>query len=113
MPTLLTTHADEKSTYVVTAAFTDEDGNAVTPNTLTWALTDSDGTVINDRDDESISPDTSVDIVLSGDDLQIVDSSDDGVRILTVEGTYNSDAGSGLPLKESCKFIVDNLVAVT
>ncbi len=69
MPATLTTNAVEKSTYIVTAAFTDEDGDAVTPNAgLVWTLTDMNGVVINSREDVSISPDTSVDIVLSGND---------------------------------------------
>jgi len=114
MPTTLTTHAQEKSTFVITAAFTDEADDALTPKTLTWTLTDSDGTVINSKQDEVISsPSSSEDIVLSEDDLQILSATDDGVRKLTIEGTYDSSYGNDLPLRDSVTFIVDNLVAVT
>jgi len=103
-------NAIEDSTYVVTAAFTDEDGNDVTPNTVTWTLTTTNGTVINSRQDVSETPGTSVDIVLSGDDLAI--GSNGQHRILTVEATYDSSYGTDLPLKARCSFKIESLVAV-
>jgi hypothetical protein len=110
MPVELTTRAVDKSTYIVTCSFSDENGDAVVPNTLTWTLTDEDGTVINDREDVEVSvPAASYDIVLSGDDLKYSDS---WYRVLTIEATYDSDAGDDLPLRESCKFSVDDLVAI-
>lgn len=113
MPSTLTTKAVEKSTYIVTAAFTDDDGVAVVPNTpLTWTLTDRDGAVINNRDAVAITPAASVEIVLSGGDLAVPDTAD-LVRYVTIEGTYDSDAGSNLPIKDQVKFAVSNLVAVT
>ena len=109
-------YAVEKSTYVVTLSFFDEDNDAVTPATGTWTLTDADGTVINSREDVVISSlDTSVDVVLSGDDLA-VSSGFSGIsekRIFTFEGTYNSDLGVGLPLKDQLVFPVYNLGAIT
>jgi hypothetical protein len=36
-----------------------------------------------------------------------------GQRLLTVQATYNSTLGTGLPLKAEVKFIVDGLVVVT
>jgi len=112
MPTTLTTHAVEESTFVVTASFTDENGDAVTPTTLQWTLTDLEGNIINNRSQVSITPSSTVDIVLSGDDLALEGDSPE-MRVLTIEGTYSSTLGTGLPLKESVKFIVDNLVAVS
>lgn len=114
MPTNIDTHATEKSTYIVTAAFTDEDGAAVSPATLTWTLTDSSGSVINSREDVAVSdPGTSEDIVLSGADLGVTETGD-VVRIITFEGTYNHvDHGNGLALTGSARFVVDNLKAVT
>ena len=110
MPVKLTTKAVDKSTYVVNCAFKDEDGSAVVPNTLKWTLTDDSGTVINSREDVEVGvPAASYDIVLSGDDLKY---SDGRHRILTIEATYDSDAGDGLPLKESAKFMVDDLIVV-
>lgn len=114
MPTTLTTKATEESTYVITAAFTDEDGSAVTPKDGTvWSLYDRGGNVINSRQDVAIVAATSVDIVLSGDDLQITGVSDDGVRKLTIEGTYDSSLGSDLPLNDECTFSIEDLVGVT
>lgn len=108
--TTLTTAARDKSTYVVTAAFTDSAGADVIPDSITWTLTDSYGTVINSREDVSIaSPAASIDIVLSGDDL----SFDDGKkRVLTINATYSSDEGSGLPLREEAVFGIDGLINV-
>ena len=113
MATSLTLRANEESTYIITAAFTDEDGVAVTPNTLTWTLTDADGIVINDREEEVIAPAASVDIVLQGADLALQSGESlQALRILTVEGTYDSDAGTDLPIKAACKFVVEDLVAI-
>ena len=109
-------YAVEKSTFIVTLTFKDENNDPVTPATGTWTLTDEDGTVINSRENVVISSlDTSVDVVLSGDDLAV--SSEFGgiseMRIFTFEGTYNSDLGSGLPLRDQLTFPVFNLGAVT
>lgn len=113
MPTTITaTRAIEKSTFVVTAAFTDESGDAVTPNALTWTLTKSDGTIINSREDVSATPDTSINIVLSGDDLQVF-AGDNYQRVLTLKGDYDSDLGSSLPLNDELYFSVEDLVNVS
>ena len=111
MPTTLTTQAVEESTFVVTAAFTDEDAVAVVPKTAVWTLSDKDGTVINGRLDVTISPlAASVDIVLSGDDLAIADGK---TRKLTIKATYDSDAGTDLPLNDELSFQIQRLVGVT
>lgn len=111
MPTKLTTNAIERSTYVITATFTDEDGDAEIPNSgLTWTLTNEHGTVINSRTAVAITAASTINIVLSGADLDI----DDGkFRVVTVEGTYNSTLGSNLPIKDEARFTVSNLTAVT
>jgi hypothetical protein len=108
--------AKEKSTLKVTVAFTDEDGNAVTPTALTWTLTDSAGTVINDREDEEVAtPGASNAIALSGNDLAI-QSGEAGTyveRRILVEAVYTSDLGAGLPLKWAGAFLVENLAGVS
>ena len=38
MATTLTVTASEEGTYIVEAAFTNSDGDAVTPETVTWTL---------------------------------------------------------------------------
>ena len=109
-------YAVEKSTYIVTLTFKDEDNDPVTPASGTWTLTDEDGDVINSREDVAISGlSTSNDVVLSGDDLA-VSPGFAGVsekRIFTFEGTYDSDLGAGLPLKDQLVFPVYNLGAIT
>jgi hypothetical protein len=113
MPTTLTASAIEKGTYFITVSFIDEDGNAVTPNAgVTWTLTDSNGVVINNRKNVGITEAASVDIVLSGDDLQAVDSADPWRKLL-IEGTYDSDAGDDLPFKDEVKFPFIDLAAVS
>jgi phage baseplate assembly protein gpV len=110
----LTTVAREQSTYVVTCSFTDETGEAATPTALTWTLTDLAGTVINGRQDVAVAAEdlaSSLDIVLSGDDLA-VDGAVQVQRVLTIEGTYTSDAGGALPLKDAVKINIDPLVGV-
>jgi hypothetical protein len=103
MAATLTPNALEDSTYVVTAAFTDEDGIAVVPNTVTWSLKDKEGSVINEKSAESETPASSVDIVLSGNDLDPGSpDSDVGVILLTVTADYDSALGSGLPLIAQC-----------
>ena len=105
MPTNLTEHAIEKSTYIVTIYFYDEDGNAVTPNNIHWKLTDILGNVINDRNDVEETPAESIDIVLSENDLV----SDDKQIVLCIWGTYNSSIGNDLPLKDEVGITIDNL----
>jgi len=109
-------HLQEESSGIVTLTFTDDDGNSVVPNQITWSLTDEDGTVINSREDVSATPGSSVNVVLSGDDLQIQTSEASEVyvkRYIVVEATYNSvDAGNDVPLKEQGLFYVDNLKKV-
>ena len=118
MPTTITSDvAVEKSTFLITLAFTDAAGNAVAPNVgLNWTLTDSTGaTVINSRTAVLIAPAETVDIVLSGLDLAFL-ASETGryaKRLVTVQGTYDSDEGSGLPLKDEVSFRIINLAYVT
>jgi hypothetical protein len=112
MGTQLTVAAGENSTYVVRLTFTDEDGAAETPATITWTLTDRAGTVVNSRLDVAVAaPASTVDIVLSGNDLALAGYS--GMRrILTVEATYSSALGASLPLRAECWFHIEPLAAV-
>ena len=111
---MLSTHAKERSTFVVTAHFSSTTG-AVSPSSAYWSLTDRAGTVINSRADVTIaSPTSSEDIVLSSSDLKITtNENDEGVRILTGEAEYDSSLGSNLPLKEQIEFVIDPLITVT
>jgi len=111
MPLELDGKAVEKSTYVITLSFKDESGSAVTPNSANWTLTDGAGAVINNRENVVITPAESVDIVLRGADLALSEN-DNGMRLLTVEALYNSSLGNDLPLKDSVKFYIVNLVKI-
>jgi hypothetical protein len=110
MATHLSVAAVEESTYVVTAAFTNEDGDPVIPSTVVWTLSDIDGTIINSRENVAETPATTVNIVLTGDDLAVSGSY---TRIVTVIALYNSDYGTGLSLKAAASFNLENLVVVT
>ena len=111
MSVSLSTTATDKSTLVVTASFTDENGDAVIPTAAAWSLYNRERAIVNSRDEVTISGlAASVDIVLSGDDL---DASANGrTRYLLVEATYNSDAGTGLPVRQEAEFEITDLVGV-
>ncbi len=99
--------ANEAGTYVVSFYFKDEDENPTVPNYLNWTLTDEVGNIINEREAVSIDADklaSSMYITLTGSDLP------PGYKILTIHGTYNSTYGTNLPLRQSVKFYVVNLV---
>ena len=108
----LTTLATEQSTYIITVAFTDEDGASVVPKTVVWTLTDTSGTVINSRTQVSATPGASVDIVLSGDDLAITGETGKE-RNVVVEATYDSSRGNDLPLTDGVRFTISPLPYVS
>ena len=83
----------EGSTGVITVAFTDTDGVAVTPNTLTYTLI-RDGGIVNSREDVTLTPSSTVNIVLYGNDLLA------GTTKIIIEGAYDSSIGSNLPIKK-------------
>lgn len=107
MPGAIKETATEQSSYKVTVTFYDESGNAVAPDTMTWTLTDEDGSVVNSREDEVITtPSSTENILLQGDDLAI-DGNDPIKRVVTFEGTYTSaEFGAGLPLIDESVFTI-------
>lgn len=109
----LSDHAFEEGTYIVTIDFVDEAGDPQVPNAgLNWTLVDDAGNVINSRTGVSISPASSVAVVLSGDDLALAGSEAEE-RHLVVQGTYNSATyGSDLPLKVEVIFWVVEVATV-
>lgn len=112
----LTVHAVEKSTYIVTATFKDEDGTLVVPNIITWTLTDESGAIINSRENVSVAiPLSTINIVLQGLDLAMQAGETTGTigRVVTINADYNSTLGSNLPLKGEVKFYIDNLLKVS
>ena len=121
MPTFLDDledHVQEESTALFTLTFTDEEGVQIQDADITslkWTLTDVNGAVINEKENEIIAgPTNPQDILLKGDDLQILSGESGNVqRVLTGIATYNSTNGSGLPLTDQVRFWIDNLTAVT
>ncbi len=114
MPTILTTLALEANTYKITAAFTDEDGSAVTPDSgLNWTLTDEFGNVLNSRTAVSLTPGESVSWALTGADLATTGVEDTGIRVVTIDGSYDSDLGDNLPLDQSVQFCIDTQLPVS
>lgn len=110
MPTKITTRALPDNTYVITTAFTDDDGDAVTPNAgLIWSLKDTKGTAINSRTDIDMTEAASIDTVLSGDDLATTGFNDDGMRLFILSGTYDGTSGNDLPLDEVSVFIINDV----
>lgn len=106
--------ASEDSTYIVNVEVYDDSvpANKIVPVTLKWTLSDNNGNVVNSRDDVTVvTPTDSNNIVLSGDDLQILDDGATETRIFSVRGTYDSqDFGNDLPFTGSIRFEVKNLI---
>lgn len=111
MPTALGEKAIEKSSYTIVVTFVDEADAPVVPNAgLTWTLTDAAGTVINSRSNVALVEASTVKITLTGDDLAIGDNGNK--RILTIQGTYDSDLGTDLALRDQAEFYIDDLLIV-
>jgi hypothetical protein len=105
--------AREQSTLRLLLAYRDHTGNAMTPNLVTWTLTDADGNVVNGRDQVAIpNPGTQSVLYLQGDDLAILDGRPHELRVLAVEGTYDSGAQQDLPFTYAHLFWVEALAAV-
>lgn len=114
MATELKRKAHEESTYIIRCDFEDEDGDPVTPATMTWKLTDRTGAVINSRTAVDMSPSSSTEyIVLTGADLVIADAIDNK-RFVYLKGTYNSTThGNGLAFTEELVFEIEDFVGET
>lgn len=115
MPTTLSKKAVEKSTFIVTAQFWDENGDPVPPDSLQWSLVDEDNNVVNGRDRITVSsPSDTVDVVLQGEDLVVDPDRKETPRWVVFEGTYTSETyGSDLPITDQAEFRVLNLKKVT
>jgi hypothetical protein len=110
MPTILSTKAIEKGSLVISGAFTDENGAAVIPKTITWTLIDADTkTVVNEREQIEVTPAAAVDILLQGDDLAILHGKGEELREVIVEWTYDGALGNDIPQKDRVRFYVTNL----
>ena len=80
--------AREKGTYPITLTYT-LGGAALTPDTVTWTLGRTDGSIINSRQDVSIvTPGETNTVTLTGDDLAILTDTDID-RIITAKIVYS------------------------
>jgi len=111
MPETLEEHAKEGSTYIVNAAFTDEEGDDAVPDSVVWTLRDAiTEDIINSREDVSETPAASVDILLYGADLTLFTGETNQVlRELIVEAIYDSVLADDLPLRNSVRLIIDEV----
>ncbi|MEE9356529.1 MAG: hypothetical protein V3U75_13140 [Methylococcaceae bacterium] len=100
---------NERTTGYVNLAFKDEDGNAVAPDSATYTLhnTDANKSIINDRENTTISsPTASYDLELTPVDNAIQDDAKvREVHALLVKWVYNTDKQG----KDVYKFAVENL----
>lgn len=108
----LTEEAVEESTLVVSVTFLDEADEEITPLSVDWTLTDRYGVVVNERDGVSVTPATTVTLLLTGDDLMLLGEMDSGQRLLLVEATY-SGHGATVNLREEIEFTVRALTGVS
>lgn len=110
MPVRATDYAVEGSTFAVTVSFKDEEGNAVTPNAITWSLYNTAGVIVNSRQAVAVAVlSSTITIVLSGNDLALASEAvESETRRLIVSATYDSALGWSLPMAESFEFKVLN-----
>lgn len=102
---ILPREAREGGTYIIELRFKDEEGDFMGPRSLQWWLTDVNGNIINNRNGILVDTISEViNITLQGNDLE------PGWKIFTIEGTYDSSYGNALPLKDSVKFYVRDLI---
>lgn len=102
---------NEKTTGFVNLAFTDEDGDAVAPDSATYTLYDEvSGDIINSRDDTAVPGlASSVDLELEPDDNAIIDSNTvRETHVLLVKWVYDTDKEG----KDNYRFVVENLTKV-
>lgn len=102
--TELSVRAKKDSTYIVTAAFADEEGDSVTPDTVAWTLYDE--TDMSTIDTGSPTPAATINIVLSGTDLAIATGTK-RYLLLKIDATYDSDLGDDLPLVQYVRIVVE------
>jgi len=109
----ITVKPSEKGSAIVTVTPTDENGLELEISDLTspaYQLMMIDGTVVNEKTFTNC-PLTALTFTLTGDDLAIFDSEDNGWRVLAFKALYDSDAGNDLVLKEECEFEIDRILS--
>jgi hypothetical protein len=98
--------AKEEASVFVTAVFKDSAKVLVVPTSIEWTLKDEEGTVINSREDISVTPASSVTILLKGDDLPCDGALERLFIYFNVE--YTDDVTPNVPIKEKSLIIVSD-----
>jgi len=108
MPISIQESAIEGGTFEVRVDWEDEQGNAVTPDTMAWTLHDEDNSVINNRSSVSIAAPASTELLLlQGSDL-LIPGKQAVKRYVSFVGTYTSPVhGAGLPLIDQVDFMIE------
>ena len=109
---LLSERAKEESTYIIRVDFYDESSPPLemTPNSIYWTLVTLEGDIINSRSKVSVTPASTVYLVLKGDDLAMDGSSETITREVRISGSYDSAYGTGLPYNDAVRFEIINIV---
>ena len=115
MTTSITIKPNEQGTAIITMAFTDEavPPNAVTPTGLQWQLMRSGGTIVNSRtfaNGSFTATAGAASITLTGDDLAMFGASDSGKRVFSIQGVYDSTAGTDLSITDEAEFSIQRLL---
>ena len=87
----------EKSTAKVTATFLDYNNLPFTPLTLFYALYTSNGREVIARTEVTSGLGLTYSWLFYGSHLDLNDPRDDGIRVLVIDGTFDSVDQAGLP----------------
>ncbi len=102
----------EKSSTAFVVPFLDEDKQETPPNWITWSLVDKAGGIVNEREDVSPMPASSIIIALQGDDLAILEGLSLEDRYVTIKAEYDSNYGFNKPFTQEIHFQVENLKGI-
>lgn len=108
--TVITALPAEEGHIAFDCQFYDETGETVTPDTVQWTLTDTNGRVITTQ--TGITPATTITILITGEQLALPDPLLIKRHCL-VEWTFTSTLGAGIPDKNQIEFNIQELTAVT
>jgi hypothetical protein len=106
---------EEKSSCSVIAVFRDSaTGATFAPNSLTWTLTDQTGSKTY-ASGSVVAPTYTYEAFMFGDHLSLSTgfTGKSETRIFTMTALYNKGTEINVPLRNSCRFEVRNLKAIT
>ena len=105
----------EKGTLFVLIVFTDEDGIRHDPRNLKWQLMRENGDIVNNRSfalNSFTSTNGYAEVILTGDDLSIFER-DNGKRVFSIQGIYDSTNGLNLSITDETTFSIRKLLGQT